>query len=448
MSTSGETADLMVREGIQITESAVKLAGLGAKNLAALLIALANDNQKLSGKTNLKRLIHDGEELTIFSVKREDLKGFQMEAKRYGVLFYPIVNKVEKTGTVEIMAKARDAKQINRIFERMGYPAPVREDAAVKKENARAPSESSLKERGTGARASMEATMEKPDERPSVRSRLMALQAAAEREELRQLSDDAVMRVTSEPNAYLRYLDTQAINPQYSAANVMLAMAQNPDITYINSLENWGRLGRSVNREETGLKIRVSDPYVKDGRQYHGYKIGRVFDVTQTHGKAVPAPLTLRDNTPEMEAALSRLLDSAGVPVVTDAAMYQDAFYDPKAQRITVSTRLSDSKTFAALAREIVHAGIHDRGRYPYYSREDCAMDAECVSYMLCRNFSIDVPQPNVSRVGQAFDGMEAQDRRSVVDSLQKYFRRLQKDIQREISPQERKQPEQNRTVR
>ena len=34
---------------------------------------------------NLKRLIHDGEELTIFSVKQEDLKGFQMEAKRYGV---------------------------------------------------------------------------------------------------------------------------------------------------------------------------------------------------------------------------------------------------------------------------------------------------------------------------------------------------------------------------
>ena len=178
MSTNGETADLMVHEGIQITESALKLAGLGAKNLAALLIALANDNQKLAGKTNLKRLIHDGEELTIFSVKQEDLKGFQMEAKRYGVLFYPIVNKVEKTGTVEIMAKAKDAKQINRIFERMGYPAPVKEDTAAKKENARAPS----KERGTGARVSTEPAAEKADARPSVRSRLMALQAAAERD--------------------------------------------------------------------------------------------------------------------------------------------------------------------------------------------------------------------------------------------------------------------------
>ena len=107
---------------------------------------------------------------------------------------------------------------------------------------------------------------------------------AAEREELGQLSDDAVMRVTSEPDAYLHYLDTQAINPRYSASNVMLAMAQNPEITYINSLEVWNRLGRSVNRDENGMKIRVSDPYVKDGREYHGYKIGRVFDIFQTHG--------------------------------------------------------------------------------------------------------------------------------------------------------------------
>lgn len=37
----------------------------------------------------------------------------------------------------------------------------------------------------------------------------------AEREELGQLSDDAVMRVTSEPGTYLHYLDTQAINPRY-----------------------------------------------------------------------------------------------------------------------------------------------------------------------------------------------------------------------------------------
>lgn len=176
MNTSGETAELVVKEGIQITESAVKLAGLGAKNLAALLIAIAKDNPKLSGKTGLKRLIQDGEELTIFSVKQEDLKGFQMESKRYGVLFYPVINKMEKTGTVEIMAKAKDAKQINRIFERMGYPAPVREDAA-KKASARAPSENSSKERGNGARISTEMASEK---KPSVRAKMQELKKVSE----------------------------------------------------------------------------------------------------------------------------------------------------------------------------------------------------------------------------------------------------------------------------
>ena len=57
MNQSGEVADLMVKESIQITESAAKLAALGAKNLAAIVIALINDDTKMQGKTNLKQLL-------------------------------------------------------------------------------------------------------------------------------------------------------------------------------------------------------------------------------------------------------------------------------------------------------------------------------------------------------------------------------------------------------
>ena len=259
----------------------------------------------------------------------------------------------------------------------------------------------------------------------------------AEREELGQLSDDAVMHVTSEPGAYLHYLDTQAINPRYSASNVMLAMAQNPEITYINSLEVWNRMGRSVNRDENGMKIRVSDTYVKDGREYHGYKIGRVFDISQTHGKAGVPALSLKDNTPEMDAALRRLLDSSPVPVVTSSTMYQDAVYDPKTQSITVSSRLIDSKIFAALSREIVHAGIHDHGRYPYYTREDCAMDAESVSYMLCRSYGVPCDRPKPVGLVEMFDGLEARDRMGVIADFQQTFAAQRASIQRGLAPQQ-----------
>ena len=179
MSTSGETADLMVREGIQITENALKLAGLGAKNLAALLIALANDNQQVAGKTTLKRLIQDREELTIFSINEQDLAAFKKESTQYGVLYYPIINKTEKTGTVEIMAKAKDARQINRILERMGIDVPVRqEDEAAKKEMSRVPSGEKSKEYGTDTRADASQSMNSdPKQRSSVRKKMEAIKA-------------------------------------------------------------------------------------------------------------------------------------------------------------------------------------------------------------------------------------------------------------------------------
>ena len=185
MSTHGEAADLMVREGIQITESALKLVGLGAKNLAALLIALANDNQKVAGKTTLKRLIQDGEELTIFSINEKDLAAFRKESTQYGVLYYPIVNRAENTGTVEIMAKAKDARQINHILERMGIDLPDRqkqEEGAEKKAPSRVPSEERSREYGKDTPETTERNMttepDSPSQRPSVREKLEGIKAA------------------------------------------------------------------------------------------------------------------------------------------------------------------------------------------------------------------------------------------------------------------------------
>lgn len=167
-------------------------------------------------------------------------------------------------------------------------------------------------------------------------------QKTAEREELNDLADSAILTATMEPNAYLHYLDVQADNPRYSASNVLLAMEQNPEITYINSLKGWNELGRSVKREETGLKVRVSEPYIKDGREHRGYKVGRVFDISQTTGKGAVPKLTVREDTAEMDTALRKLLDQSPVKVVTSTTLYEDARYDPASQEITVSANLTD----------------------------------------------------------------------------------------------------------
>ena len=81
MEVSAETADLVVREGVQLSEEAIKLLASGAKNLAALLYTLAKDQKKLYGKVSMNRLLQEGSPLQIFPLRAADLDQFKKRAK-------------------------------------------------------------------------------------------------------------------------------------------------------------------------------------------------------------------------------------------------------------------------------------------------------------------------------------------------------------------------------
>ena len=123
MNTSGEVADLMVKEGLMITEEVVKLTGLGAKNLAAIVIALLKEDNKLQGKTNLKKLLKSDKPLCIMQIKESDIGKFNSEAKKYGVLFTAVNDKSNDSGLCDIIAKQDDVTKLNYIMEKLGYSA-------------------------------------------------------------------------------------------------------------------------------------------------------------------------------------------------------------------------------------------------------------------------------------------------------------------------------------
>lgn len=51
-------------------------------------------------------------------------------------------------------------------------------------------------------------------------------QRQADRENTNAMQDAGIVQITSDPEAYLRYLNCQADNPSYSAGNVALVMVQ------------------------------------------------------------------------------------------------------------------------------------------------------------------------------------------------------------------------------
>ena len=195
MDVSGDVADLMVKESIQLTEASIKLLASGSKNLTALLWALAKDNKKLVGRTGMGRLLREGRELKVFQIKESDLTEFKRFAKK-NVLFAVVKDKRRTDGVVDLVTNVDFVSQVNLFMERMGYGIPSRnqEDAEPKKAGPRAQRDSSSPQRGSGSTPSQNRTTatrttrttEQPavpdrvGDIPTVKGRLAALRAASE----------------------------------------------------------------------------------------------------------------------------------------------------------------------------------------------------------------------------------------------------------------------------
>lgn len=121
MDVSGETADLVVKESIQATESAVKLAGTGLKNVAALLLALSKEDYKVVGKTSSRRLARDPSPAEVVRVKQEDMGKFQKLARELGILYFFARKKGSQGEYVNVVSTQNYAAQLNAALEALGY---------------------------------------------------------------------------------------------------------------------------------------------------------------------------------------------------------------------------------------------------------------------------------------------------------------------------------------
>lgn len=178
MEVSGEAADLVMKEGVQISEEAIKLLARGAKNLAALLYALAKDQKKLYGKVNMNRLLSEQRPIEVLPLRTEDFDEFKRRAKKVGLLFSTILDKKGDEPYLEILTNIDHLSQANYILEQMGYQPRQLEDAQLKKEQTPVQRESSLQKQRNGLTQGPISTNE---EKQPVRGRLAALRAAAER---------------------------------------------------------------------------------------------------------------------------------------------------------------------------------------------------------------------------------------------------------------------------
>ena len=83
------------------------------------------------------------------------------------------------------------------------------------------------------------------------------------------------------------------------------------------------------------------------------------------------------------------------------------------------------------------HISAYDKGRNIDFDRETYRVDAESVSYMLCRRFGVDCKPPQATELAQLYEGYEPSDRGEALEQLRKTTRNMGDGIDRAIQPRQ-----------
>ena len=180
----GDAADELVRIMLNGSEVAIRLTGSAAKNLAALLIAWSKKEKKVYGKTNMMRLLKDGDELRVLPMTRDQYRQFKHMAKKT-VLYSPFTDRKSTDGKLDVVIKAKSIPMVNHILKRIGYgevEKPAEEAPEIKKKDT--PSRQSSKDVKGKSEASrvQDAPSPRSRNKPSVKERLEGFRQQLDRE--------------------------------------------------------------------------------------------------------------------------------------------------------------------------------------------------------------------------------------------------------------------------
>ena len=179
-----------------------------------------------------------------------------------------------------------------------------------------------------------------------------------ERKELYALADSTAAEVSKDGDKFRQYLDVQSRFDRYSPTNALLILAQMPEATQLRDFDGWKEAGVSVQRKPRSVKIlEPGKEYDReDGTRGTSFEVKRVFDVSQTRGRARSVPTVKLDD----RVLLKALIHRTPVPIQTVDSLPNSmgAMYDHNQQVIFVCRGMGAEDIFRSVSKELAHVDI------------------------------------------------------------------------------------------
>lgn len=259
-----------------------------------------------------------------------------------------------------------------------------------------------------------------------------AAKKKSEREAVYRMIDTAATEVVSTPERFTDFLDTAARLSRYSTANILLIHKQEPNATRLKEFRDWS--DENVRIKRGARSIRIFEPYEytrEDGSTGISYNVKKMFDISQTDAKRMPAP-NLNSNINNITAVM---LDTSPVKAQIVDNLPQGitgAFYDNEKQTIFVQRNTGNNVLlFQSIAKELAHAEISMSSGA--YSRERAEFDAHCIAYMICSKYGVDTKDFRIKSLTESLSGKESTDIRKKLEGIRDGYNEINDRISSEL---------------
>lgn len=245
------------------------------------------------------------------------------------------------------------------------------------------------------------------------------------------IRDSGIAVVSTDPDTYGAYLTLQGDNPMYSAGNIILCLYQLDSPTKVGTKQRWSSLGRRINADVEGHGAKIFT---------QGGQLGMAYDISQTDGREIAEP-SLPDGTDRMVRALTTLMNYGPINPVNDTSLESVALFDENNKQLRVNPDAPQSEAFSAIAREVALYRMHSNMKNKsYYDRDQLYLDADSVSYILCRRFGVQRELPDASNIASLTAGLPLESMTKILDNVQDMAKHIGGGIEKAIDVQQRVQ--------
>ena len=262
-----------------------------------------------------------------------------------------------------------------------------------------------------------------------------------------------------ESDRYLEYLTIMARFHHYSYRNTLLILLQRPDATLVAGFHAWKqKFGRYVKKGETGICILAPMAYKKKRKKQDqeivilepesedtkhtkkaeqseeleeksekrivGFRVVRVFDVTQTEGKELPqlGVDELTGAVTDYEVLIQALLMVSPMPVsFIEIESGAKGYCNVTKRVIAIQKDMSQLQTVKTMIHEIAHAMLH-ANNYKV-ERKDAGtreVEAESIAYVVCQYLGLDTSDYSFAYLIGWSSGRQMPELRASLHTIQK----------------------------